>query len=361
MTVKTFQNVPPIQRTAAARTFNVEARTVEVVISTGATVRRYDWLSDQEYLETLDVNGVDLSRAEGAPVLDAHNSYANDSVIGVIERAWIEEGKIIGLLRFSRSPKADLIYSDIVDGIRRQVSVGASVDDYEMVVNENGLTELIARKWTVLEVSPVPIGADAGAVVRSAEQTHSVTVEMADETIASDDQSAAGAEASAVETETAEGTGTEPQPEPVVEPELTTSASPPTETDRNAEIAEMVRFAEQHGMVSMAAEAIQRGDTLTAFKAVVEERSSVRSLFTAARRSFGALLPESMESEIASVGIDTARKMILDRLVAADEATTVRGEIPIPKTPVEAASAEKPKINTADVYRKQNSKKLFKR
>ena len=69
-----------------------EARTVEVVWSTGAAVRRRDPWTGKRYDEvlSLDPAHVDLSRlGSGAPLLNTHGAFDLDDVIGVVERAWI--------------------------------------------------------------------------------------------------------------------------------------------------------------------------------------------------------------------------------------------------------------------------------
>src|ERR1051326_8475250 len=86
----------PLQERSAAlspQTADAEARTVEMVWSTGAKVRRYDFWSDETYEEelSLDPAHVDMSRlTSGAPVLNTHDRFDLSGVIGVVDRAWIE-------------------------------------------------------------------------------------------------------------------------------------------------------------------------------------------------------------------------------------------------------------------------------
>ena len=86
----------PLQTRADVRlqseTIDAEARSVEVVWSTGATVRRTDLWTGKRYDEvlSLDPRHVDLSRLNsGAPLLNAHGAFDLANVIGVVERAWI--------------------------------------------------------------------------------------------------------------------------------------------------------------------------------------------------------------------------------------------------------------------------------
>jgi len=100
-----------IERAATA-----ETDTIEVVWSTGAEVRRYDWWEEREVLEELDLSGADLSRLNsGAPVLDSHNAHALSNVIGVVERAWVKKGEGRAEIRLSDRPEVAGIRADVAN------------------------------------------------------------------------------------------------------------------------------------------------------------------------------------------------------------------------------------------------------
>lgn len=121
-------------------TFNAEARTVEVVWTTGAKVRRYDWWNERYYDEELVVSpdAVDLSRLNaGASVLNTHSQWTLESVIGVVERAWLEGNEGRALVRLSeRESVADLV-KDIEAGVIRHISAGYTVQRYAVVRAED--------------------------------------------------------------------------------------------------------------------------------------------------------------------------------------------------------------------------------
>ena len=75
---------------AGARHRRSEARTVEVIWSTGAPVRRRDMAG--QYIERLSLapEAVDLSRLEGASVLDAHRQTAVRDVLGSVRSAAVD-------------------------------------------------------------------------------------------------------------------------------------------------------------------------------------------------------------------------------------------------------------------------------
>ena len=69
---------------------NRDDRTVEVIWSTGAAVRRRDMAGP--YVERLSLapEAVDLSRLQGASVLDAHRQSAVRDVLGSVQSATVD-------------------------------------------------------------------------------------------------------------------------------------------------------------------------------------------------------------------------------------------------------------------------------
>jgi hypothetical protein len=155
----------------APETWNAEARTIDVIWTTGADVNRRDWYTGKQWVERLNVSAeaVDLARLEaGAPVLDSHSSYSLGDVVGVVERAWIEGGKGYATLRFSEREEVAGVVRDVAAGILRNISVGYVVDQWDVAEAAAGRAETrTAKRWTPYELSLVPIPADAGAQVRS--------------------------------------------------------------------------------------------------------------------------------------------------------------------------------------------------
>jgi len=156
-------------------TFNEEKRTVELIFSTGADYRRYDWQRDRYFIERLKVDkeSVDLSRLEsGAPLLANHSRYSLEDVIGVVERAWIDKGIGKAIVRFSERESVAPILADVKAGILRSISVGYSIETVTIEERQNDLPIYTATRWTPQEISLVTIPADVGAQVRSIEITN---------------------------------------------------------------------------------------------------------------------------------------------------------------------------------------------
>lgn len=151
-------------------TVNSEARSVDVVFTTGAAVRRRRWtgwdtsVPFDEILEVSD-RAVDLTRLNaGAPALDSHSVWSSHSQVGVVERAWIEgkEGK--ATIRFPREgldQAADRMFGLISDGIIRNVSVGYSIERVKVVepAAKGEVEQRIVERWTPL--ADPNIGRDA--------------------------------------------------------------------------------------------------------------------------------------------------------------------------------------------------------
>jgi hypothetical protein len=138
-------------------------RTVDVVWSTGADVRRRDTVGHFVERLALDPAAVDLTRFIGAPVLNAHRQESLDNVIGVVTDASVDGVRGHGTVKFSE--RAAAIWADVKAGILRNVSVGYSVQAWKDS-QENGTRVRTAVKWTPLELSFVAVPADAGATVR---------------------------------------------------------------------------------------------------------------------------------------------------------------------------------------------------
>ncbi len=182
-------NIGPayVRAALAPETFDEEARTVEVTWSTGAEVTRYDWEAGGRYIEALSMlpKHIRLERLNaGASVLDNHSAYGGvRAILGVVERAWIENGEGRAKLRFSTRPDVQDIVGDVRAGIIRHVSIGYRVhkfrDDTE---RDSTVKRRTAIDWEPFEVSLVTVPADAKAGVRSDPETNPCDVVRGHET-----------------------------------------------------------------------------------------------------------------------------------------------------------------------------------
>jgi len=113
---------------------------------------------------------VDMSRLnDSAAVLVNHTG----DQIGVVEKAQIKSKKGVARLRFSKNSElARTVFQDIVDGIRKNVSVGYRIIEFVLDrQDENGLSTYRAS-WEPGEISIVGVPADKTVGVgRSLEET----------------------------------------------------------------------------------------------------------------------------------------------------------------------------------------------
>ena len=84
--------MPPLSFRAevAPKTIDDEARTVELIFTTGTAVRGYDYWTGREYIETLSLDpaNVRLDRLnEGAPLLDSHSAWSVADQLGAVAPA----------------------------------------------------------------------------------------------------------------------------------------------------------------------------------------------------------------------------------------------------------------------------------
>lgn len=162
------------EATILPNTVNVEARTVDVVWTTGARVLRGYYDRYWEEL-SLDPKHVRLKRLNnGAPMLNAHSDYDANGVIGVVVpgSAAVDGKRGTATVRFAKAeddPTADQIFRKVQDGIIQNLSVGYAT--YRMEKIEDGKDKIPVYRavdWEPHELSPVPIGADDGAGFRAA-------------------------------------------------------------------------------------------------------------------------------------------------------------------------------------------------
>lgn len=170
-------DVLPLCFRAAVGTIDVDARTCELIFSTGAAVSRYDWMAGKRYRETLSMKPehirMDRLNAD-APLLDSHSAWAIGDVLGVVASgsARVEKGKAIATVRFSRREAVEPIFQDVRDGIIKSVSVGYRV--YKFIETQGKNDEVPTREavdWEPHELSLVAMPADIGAKVRDGDKT----------------------------------------------------------------------------------------------------------------------------------------------------------------------------------------------
>lgn len=137
-----------------------DERTIDLSVSSDQPYERW-W-----YYEILDhsPDAVDLSRMnDGAMSLYNHN---RNDYVGVIEKAWLDDGKLYNTIRFDTHELAERIVKSINNQVLKNVSIGYLVHELVLFKEvDDGLDTYKATKWTPFESSFVTVPADASVGV----------------------------------------------------------------------------------------------------------------------------------------------------------------------------------------------------
>lgn len=146
--------------------YDSTGRTVEAILSAGSAVKRFYFTEELE----ISPEAIDLGRVERGicPLLDTHNQYELDAVLGRISNVRIEDGQLIGTLHFADTDAGRAVEARVAGGELRAISIGYRVTRWQITAtDENDHETWRAVAWELLEASLVPVPADPNAVVRS--------------------------------------------------------------------------------------------------------------------------------------------------------------------------------------------------
>ncbi len=138
-----------LPQAAAARALDTEARTVELAFSSEEPCERW-W-----GVEVLDhsTSSIRLGRLmQGGAVLMDHDTRDQ---VGVVESVRIDADRVArAVVRFGRSVRASEVFQDVIDGIRRNVSVGYMVHNAVLVEKRDGCRGLPGQRLGALRSEP---------------------------------------------------------------------------------------------------------------------------------------------------------------------------------------------------------------
>jgi len=133
-----------------------DKRTVRIAVSSEEPVQRSFGLEVLEH--TAEAINLDFLGSGRAPLLLSHDP---ERQIGVIEKTEIGDDRVLrASVRFGKGKFSDEIFSDVVDSVRANISVGYRIDKLSKVERDDGTVEMRAVKWTPMEASIVSIPAD---------------------------------------------------------------------------------------------------------------------------------------------------------------------------------------------------------
>jgi len=312
----TMIELPAMRRTAelAPNTADATARTVEVVWSAGARVRRASFFGEPYDEElSLDPAHVRLERLNaGAPFLKVHELGALDAVIGSVVpgSARLENGRGIALVRISERDDVEPIWRDIQAGHIRAVSIGYQVHRFEVSKPDGGRELWRAVDWTPFEVSAVPVGADPAAGFRAQQRLHDCVLHRRD----------ALAQRQGAFPMTDQ---TQPPAAAAAEPHATeeTQMTDPT----NAAAEPQVRTSETRAL----SQPIAPDTEAIATRAREGERDRVSTIYDLAGR---LNLERGFAEDLVKRGVtvDESRRLILDQVAAKSDETRTFPHVSIP-------------------------------
>ncbi len=224
-----------------------EARTVRLAFSSEEPVSR--WFGTEILDHSPGAVRLDRLRSNG-PVLVDHDSRDH---VGVVESVELDDDrKGRATVRFGQSARASEIFQDVVDGIRRNISVGYVIHE---MVEKTKESVFRAIDWEPHELSFVSVPADVTVGVgRDSDLKQTIKIKR---TIT-------------METETETPPTPAPAPAPAVDPaevkrQADQQASAVIQRQRE-EWTQIRGLGKEAGKPDLAEEAIERGDTLDQFR-----------------------------------------------------------------------------------------------
>jgi HK97 family phage prohead protease len=149
--------------------YSADSRSVEAVLSVGTAVQRLYYVEELE----ISADAVDLTRAKAGlvPLLDTHNRFEADAVIGTVSNIRVADGRLLGTLAFGETDRARQVEGMVARGELRGISIGYNIKAWEKRsgAGPDEPETWRATKWELLEVSMVPVPADVLTGIRSAD------------------------------------------------------------------------------------------------------------------------------------------------------------------------------------------------
>lgn len=233
--------------TVERKAVNEESRTIELAFASETPYERW-W-----GIEVLDCTATAMRMGRltsGGPLLCDHDTRDH---IGVIESVQLGADRVArAVVRFGKSARAEEVFRDVVDGIRRNVSVGYQIHAATLVETKDDTDTYRVTDWEPFEVSLVSVPADASVGIGRSAQDQSPVIPLP--------------------TFLKESTVTTATPETVTlaAPAITSEDVQKRVAAERAQVRDMVALGEVHerfGGRKLASEAIEKGESLDALRA----------------------------------------------------------------------------------------------
>lgn len=316
----TMIELPALRRSAelAPNSVDNDARTVEVIWSAGARVRRASFFGEAYDEElSLEPAHVRLERLNaGAPFLKVHEIDTLDAVIGSVVpgSARIENGRGVAQVRISERADVEPIWRDIQAGHIRAVSIGYQVHRFDISKPDGGRELWRAVDWTPFEISAVPVGADPAAGFRANGEHHDCVLHRRD-------------------AETSEGAP------PMTD--KTTPAAPADDTTDTAATEEITMPDDKTGATEAQTRAAEMRSQPKAPKPEAPDTEAIATRARAAERDRVSTIYDlagrlNLERGFAEdlvkrgVSVDESRRLILDQVAAKSDDTRTFPHVSVP-------------------------------
>ncbi|WP_063898328.1 phage major capsid protein [Burkholderia ubonensis] len=255
-------------RAAEVSSINVEARTVELAFSSETPVRQWYGMEILSH----EPGAADLSRLNdgGANLMD-HNWTDQ---VGVIELAQIDaDRRGRAVVRFGNSARANEIFQDVQDRIRRHVSVGYRVLEIVLTEqSEDGPDVYTVTRWLPYEISWVAVPADTTVGVGRSLAPENPHVEP----VAAPQENQSVPSVGRSENHL---TGQRNMPDPVQDTQQTIDANAVRREGSEAErsrVREIIEMGDQYGAADLARDFVKDGKSAAEFQRALLEHVEKR-------------------------------------------------------------------------------------
>ncbi len=274
---------------------NETERTVEIAFSSEAPVSRY---YGTEILAH-EKKAVRLGRLNNGGALLVEHDRRDQ--VGVVVRAWVDDDKRgRAIVRFGKSARAEEIFQDVKDGIRRLVSVGYRIHKEQLVEASGGVETVRATDWEPYELSLVSIPADDSVGVGRAMNNPTTVSNSSNSDNMTPDQTPA-ASAAPAESARAESAPARPAVEvvreaPPVDPSAAARTAVELERRRVDAITQIAEQAATQNIAVDARAAVRDGHTPEQF------REAVFNSLVSRQQSYTPGVPSFSRSENRDIG-----------------------------------------------------------
>lgn len=148
--------------------------TVDAVLSSGAPVQR------RGFIERLAIGPENVAHAASLPLLDAHRQTSIRDTLGRVDGVRFEGGEIVATLRISDANAIAAIERGEITGVSVGYRANAHQDSRDP---QSGRITRTMTRWEILEVSLVPVPADANAIIRSSPMEPEIISEQTDDAV----------------------------------------------------------------------------------------------------------------------------------------------------------------------------------